>query len=149
MPDMEWGAGVHWRRNATVPHTDHQFIPIFYPFLILFFFSFYYYFFIFFTLQYCIGFSIHQHASATGVHVFPILNPPPSHLPLHTIPLSLPSSYHPYLKLELQGYWWVTRAPVLIQGTPLPRLKLPPPHCTIQAFSMLFLTSGDLLKPLT
>ena len=33
------------------------------------------------TLQYCIGFEIHQHESTRGIHVFPILNPPPNLAP--------------------------------------------------------------------
>ena len=41
--------------------------------------------FIFLTLQYCIGFAIYQNESATGIQVFPILNPSPSSFPIPSL----------------------------------------------------------------
>src|SRR5574337_446242 len=55
------------------------------------------------TLQYCIGFAIHQHEFATGVHMFPILNPPPTSLP---IPLGHPSTPAPSILYHASNLDW-------------------------------------------
>ena len=54
---------------------------------------------LFLTLQFCISFAKYQNEFATGIHVFPILNPPPS--PYHPSgPSQCTSPKHPVSYIE-------------------------------------------------
>ena len=71
-------------------------------------FFFFFNFILFLTLQYCIGFAKYQNETATGIHVFPILNPPPSSLlPPHTIiPMGHPSAPAPSIQYRASNLDW-------------------------------------------
>ena len=83
----------------------HQNWPKLSYFLLLWW-NFYWFVCLFFTLQYCIGFAIHQHESTTGVHNFPLLKRP-SPLPPHTIPRDHPHAPTPSILYPVSNLdWW-------------------------------------------
>ena len=103
------------------------------------------------TLQYCIGFALHQHESTTGVHVFPILQPP------HTS-LTIPSLYHPYTSLLISSHCTSPKHPVSciepglairflydIIHVSVPFSQIIPPSLSPTESKRLFYTSVSLL----
>ena len=105
--------------------------------------------FIYFTLQYCIGFAIHWHESAMGVHVFPILNPP-SHLSPHPIPLGHPSAQALSTLYHASNLDWPFVSHVIIymfqSHSPISSLPRPLPHgpkdCSVHLSLLLFRIQG-------
>ena len=95
------------------------------------------------TLQYCIGFAIHQYESATGIHVFPILKPPPTTLPvpsLRVIPVHQPQAsciLHQTWTGDSFLIWYYTCFNAI--------LPIIPPLPSATEFKRLFYTSVSLL----
>ena len=81
------------------------------------------------NLQYCIGIAIYQHEATMGVHVFPILNSPPHHLPPHLIPLGHPSAPAPSILYHAQNLDWQFISHVIIYMFQChsPKSSHPPP----------------------
>ena len=97
----------------------------------------------FFILQYCIGFAIHQHESATGIHVFPILNPLPPPTPYHPSGLSqCTSPKHPVSCIK-PGLAIRFSYDIIHVSMPFSQI-IPPSHCPAES-KRLFYTSVSLL----
>ena len=114
------------------------------PFIIfLFYYKFIYFNWRLITLQYCIGFAIHQHESTMGVHVFPILNPLPPPSPYHPSGSShCTSPKHPVSCIE---HRLVIHFIYDIIHVSMPFSQIIPPSPSPTESKSLFFTSVSLL----
>ena len=140
-PSYTFGGNVNW-----YSHYGEQYLFIFFYINVLFLFLFkkiIYFNWGLIILQYCIGFAMHQHESATDVHEFPILHPLPS-----------PSQYHPAGSSQCTS----TKHPVSciepgllihfiydIKHVSMPFSQIVPPSLSPTESKRLFYTSVSLL----
>ena len=95
------------------------------------------------TLQYCIGFAIHWHESTMGVHVFPILNPFPTSLPipsLWVIPV-----HQPQAPCIMYRTWTGDSFHIDIIHVSMPFSQIIPPSPSPTESKRLFYTSVSFL----
>ena len=95
------------------------------------------------TLQYCIGFAIHQHESTMGVHVFPILKPPSTSLPipsLWVIPV-----HQPRASCIMHRTWTGGSFLIWYYTLSMPFSQIIPPSPCLTESKRLFYTSVPLL----
>ena len=103
-----WEAYIKWFQ------VNWEFIHDFNLFFLILFFN--------FTILYC--FAIYQHESARGIHMFPILNPSPSSLPvpsLWVIPVHQPQAYsivHWTWTGDSFHIWYYTRFNAILPNHP-------------------------------
>ena len=112
-----------------------------------------FYFFLFLNLKHCISFAKHQNESATGIHVLPILNPPPSSLPtpsLWVVPVHQPqasSIVHRTWTGNLFHTWYFTCFNAILPN--LPTLSLSHRvHKTVLSFNIWNSSTGIPSPPL-
>ena len=94
-------------------------------------------------MQYCIGFAIHQHESTLGIHMFPILNPPPSSLPVPS--LWVVSVHQPQASSILHRTWIGDHSLYDIVHVSMPFSQIIPPSPSPTESKRLFYTSVSLL----
>ena len=97
------------------------------------------------TLQYHIGFAIHQYASTTGIHMFPILNPSPSSLPVPS--LWVFSVHQPQASVSCTEPGLAIRFIYDIMHVSMPFSQIIPPLPSPTESKILFYTSVSLLLP--
>ena len=95
------------------------------------------------TLQYCIGFAIYQHESATGILVLPILNPASLLLP-RTIPLGYLSESAPSIQYHASNGLAIHFIYDIIHVS-MPFSQVIPPSPSPTESNRLFYTSVSLL----